>query len=316
MGKAIVTGANGFIGAAVCKKLVENGISVFAVVRNEKSDISGIKDLPNLHIVYCDLHNILKLCKIIDGDGNIDAFYHFAWESICGTERGNYEVQIQNVKYACDAVMTCAALKCKRFILASSIMEYEVEKMMQMQYELPISTLYSSAKLAASYACKAVANNENIEFLRAVISNIYGPGEKNMRLINATLRKMLMGEKCLFTEGKQLYDLIYVEDAANAFVQLMYGGTSGKTYYIGTEHPRPLREYLTEMRNIVNPKLEIEFGKIPYNGVSLSYEEFDKEALRKDTGFEIKVDFACGIKKTIAEILKEEEICLHSSLKK
>ena len=42
MHKAIVTGANGFVGSAVCKELVANGVKVIAIVRSVKSDISNI----------------------------------------------------------------------------------------------------------------------------------------------------------------------------------------------------------------------------------------------------------------------------------
>lgn len=42
MKKVVVTGANGFIGSAFCKKLVSEGIEVIAVVRNIEADISNI----------------------------------------------------------------------------------------------------------------------------------------------------------------------------------------------------------------------------------------------------------------------------------
>ena len=45
MKTAIVTGANGFVGAALCKKMVEKGVSVIAIVRNDSSDISRLSDV-------------------------------------------------------------------------------------------------------------------------------------------------------------------------------------------------------------------------------------------------------------------------------
>ena len=45
MKKAIVTGANGFVGSALCKELAETGVEVIAVVRNPDSDISRIEKL-------------------------------------------------------------------------------------------------------------------------------------------------------------------------------------------------------------------------------------------------------------------------------
>ena len=65
MKKVIVTGANGFIGSALCRALSENGISVIAVVRNEDDDIETIKDIQNLKIIYCDISNFKNLSKYI-----------------------------------------------------------------------------------------------------------------------------------------------------------------------------------------------------------------------------------------------------------
>ena len=55
MKKAIVTGANGFIGAALCRELSAQNISVIAVVRDETAKINALKDLHNLSSIYCDM---------------------------------------------------------------------------------------------------------------------------------------------------------------------------------------------------------------------------------------------------------------------
>ena len=47
MKRVIVTGANGFVGSAVCKELSKNGIHVTAVIRNKdySSDIFGMNNI-------------------------------------------------------------------------------------------------------------------------------------------------------------------------------------------------------------------------------------------------------------------------------
>lgn len=80
---------------------------------------------------------------------------------------------------------------------------------------------------------RAIAGSLGIDYIRAVISNIYGAGEKSPRLINTTIRKLLNGEHCAFSAGEQLYDFIYVTDAAKMFAALGDSGKSNKTYYIG-----------------------------------------------------------------------------------
>ena len=190
MNKAIVTGANGFVGTALCKALSDANIAVIAVIRSETEDIAQIEKLKGLRIVYSDLSEFSSLPKRIP-DRDIDVFYHLAWVGSAGPLRGDSNVQINNVSYTCTAVRACKELGCNRFVFASSIMEYEVEAMMNSEKVLGINTLYSSAKIAADYMARTIANSLEMEYIRAVISNIYGPGEKSPRLINTSLRKLL-----------------------------------------------------------------------------------------------------------------------------
>ena len=191
-------------------------------------------------------------------------------------------------------------------VFASSIMEYEIEAVMATDATPGVNTLYSSAKVAADYMARTVAGDCGVDYIRAVISNIYGPGETSPRLINTSLRKMLNGEHCAFSAGEQIYDFIYVTDAAKTFAAIGDKGVSNRTYYIGSQNPRPLKEFLLEMRDCVDPEIEIGLGEIPFNGVSLTYNEFDVNAVRNDTGFVPEVSFAEGINNTI-EWLRENQ---------
>ena len=95
-----------------------------------------------------------------------------------------------------------------------------------------------------------------------------------------------------------MYDFIYIDDAAEAFCRIGEKGISNRTYYIGSLNPKPLREFLLEMRDAIDPRIEIGLGEIPFGGISLTYKEFDVNAVKNDTGFIPKVSFKEGIKKT------------------
>ena len=303
MKKAIVTGANGFVGSAVCKELSDKGVEVLAIIRHPDEPVANISGLKGLRIIYCDLADFGKLADIIP-DRDIDLFYHFAWVGSAGPLRGDAEVQLNNVKYTCDTVKACEKMSCKRFVFASSIMEYEIEAIMASEATPGINTLYCSAKVAADYMARTIAGNAGIDYIRAVISNIYGPGEMSPRLVNTSLRKLLKGEHCAFSAGGQMYDFIYISDASKTFYAIGEKGKANKTYYIGSQQPRPLKEFLLDMKDCVDSGINIGLGEIPFNGVSLTYQEFDINAVKNDTGFVPEVSFRDGIGKTI-EWLKE-----------
>lgn len=302
MKKAIVTGANGFVGTAICKELSKQGTKVIAIVKDENENITQIKDLAGLRVVYCDLSQFKNLGNIIS-ERDIDVMYHLAWVGCSGPVRGDSDIQTDNVKHTCDTVRACKDIGCKRFVFAASLMEYETETLMQTELTPGINSLYCTAKIAADYMARAIAGSLGIDYIRAVISNIYGAGEKSPRLVNTSIRKLLNNEHCAFSAGEQLYDFIYVTDAARMFAALGDSGKSNKTYYIG-DSPKPLKEYLTELKDTVMPGAELGLGELPFEGVSLTYEEFDKNAVYEDTGIKAEISFAEGVRKT-AEWIKE-----------
>lgn len=116
---------------------------------------------------------------------------------------------------------------------------------------------------------------------------------------------MLSGEHCRFSPGEQLYDFIYITDAAKAFIAIGDKGHSQKSYYIGSQHPHKLKDFLYELQNQIDPSIEIGIGELPFRGNSLSYNEFDIFALKNDTGFVPSVSFSEGIRKTINWIKEE-----------
>lgn len=310
MKKAIVTGANGFVGTALCRELCRQGIQVIAVVRNKTEFIRKTKDLPGLTVVYSDLSRFRNLAEMIP-DRDVDILYHLAWEGSAGMLRGDSDVQINNVRYACDTVKACADMGVRRFVFAASIMEYEINAVMDTDVTPGINTLYASAKTAADYMARAIAGSLGIDYIRAVISNIYGPGEMSPRLVNASLKKMVSGEHCAFSAGEQLYDFIYIDDAAGAFVAIGERGKANRTYYIGSQEPQKLKYFLIEMKNQIDPEMEIGLGEIPFHGISLSYEEFDRNAVKDDTGFIPQVSFAEGIRNTVdwlREVMENGEV--------
>ena len=298
---ALVTGANGFVGRAVVTELHSQGIEVTAVVRSQTDVFS---DLKGVHTVLCDMQSYTHLPDLAS-KYRPEVFYHFAWGGTAGPDRANERIQLANVQGACDAVHAAKEIGCKRFIFASSIMEYEVQTEVTAMKNPGINSVYSAAKMAADYLTRILASSSGLEYISGLISNIYGPGENSPRLINTCIRKLLNGEHISLSAGEQLYDFIYVEDAAKAFYYIGKDGKNGKTYYIGNRMPRKLKYFLEELRDVVAPETGLGFGEIPFQGISLNYKEFNTGLIYQDTEFEPQVIFADGIRKTRDGILKE-----------
>ena len=301
--RIIVTGANGFLGTALCKKMADNGVFVYAIVKPGSEYDKEFDQNEHISVFFCDMADYNSLDNIIT-DRGFDIMYHLAWKGSSGILRGDYRLQISNIQNSAEAVEVCEKLGCKRFVFAASIMEYEIEAIINADKKSGISTIYSSSKKAADYICRSVADSKGVEYIRLLISNVFGPGERSERLINSTIRKILNGEHCSFSSGDQMYDFIYIDDAIEEFIAVGKSGKHNKTYYIGTLEPKPLKEFLISLRDQINPSIELGIGDIPFDGVSLTYKEFDVNSVSKDTGYKPKVQFDEGIKRTIDDFVE------------
>ncbi len=299
MKKTIVMGANGFVGSNVCRELSENGVKVFAVVKDTNENISNIETLANIEIIYCELCEIDSLYDKIP-DRDIDVFYHFAWVGSAGELRCDEKVQLQNALWTADALRTADKMRCKKFVNAGSIMEKETYTAVYTQESKPgLPYIYGAGKLIARAICKPIANSLDIDLCWAVITNAYGAGEFSPRFVNSTIRKIIAGEPLLFTAATQNYDFIYVTDVAKAFVAIGEYGIANKEYTIGSSNAKPLKEFILEMQQALAPDANPIFGDVPFTGVNMPLEAFDTTDIETDCHFKPTISFAEGTRLTM-----------------
>lgn len=295
--KAIVTGANGFIGSYLVKELVENGVEVIAVIKSETSDTRSI-DIEGVSIVCCDLSNMHNLNDKIKSR-DIDTFFHFAWMGITGESRGDSYLQMMNAIYTADAIRSAKDIGCTKFVGAGSIMEKETIACVNAHGNKPgLGYNYGAGKFAAHCLSKTIAAEIGIDHVWAVITNAYGVGEISERFINTTIRRIISDQPLQFTTASQNYDFVYITDVARALFDIGMKGKPFCEYVIGSSVAKPLRMFIEELHNILAPESQISFGDVPYTGVNIQLNEFDTSRTQKDTGFVPRISFADGVKMT------------------
>ena len=304
MKKAIVTGATGFVGSYLVAQLCAAQYSVCAMVRND----AGKPILPfpeGVRVVASELSAYLspETSQALRTHREADVFYHLAWDGSAGPARGNYALQLANVRHTCDAVSLASELGCARFIGAGSIMEDECLQALVAKGVIPPPAYhYSIAKHTAFLMAKTEAAQRDIPFLWGKISNAFGAHDPTARFINTTLRKMMSDEPCQLSPCTQVYDFIYVSELARAFQRIGEAGTPGEAYYIGSGKPAPLLEFVEIMRALTGTRSTIEYGALPGNAASLDEACFDHRKLLQDTGFVCRINFAEGIQKTMRQL--------------
>lgn len=300
MKNVIVAGARGFIGKNLVRNLIERGYTVTALAKNFDEELRSIATC--VSVQGKPIKNIVR--ELPD---RYSCFFDLAWSGTSGPQRADYNTQLGNVKLTCDYVRLAAMIHCPRLIYASSISEMETYEYLQSNDIEPSGGyIYGTGKLAAHLMGETVAYQNGVEFIPAIITNIYGVGERSARLIYTAIVKLLKGERCSFTEGYQTYDFIYITDAINSLVEVAEKGKAFTRYYIGSGEPKPLREFLLQMRDIVAPDAELGLGDIPFKGISIDYNQFELKRVEKDTGYKNRIPFEEGVRLT-SEYIKWEE---------
>ena len=120
---AVVTGPTGAVGSALCRRLLDEGATVWAVVRPLCRRLDALPAHEKLHIVECDVSNLASLPEIM-AETHIDALFHLAWAGTTGASRNDMPMQIDGGRYTIDAVRAAAALGASVFVGTGSQAEY------------------------------------------------------------------------------------------------------------------------------------------------------------------------------------------------
>ena len=306
MKSALVTGADGFIGRNLVKKLLHENIEVYAVVYPGRNIYNGQEYERNrkLHVHSLDLTHVLN--HITDFPENIDVMYHFAWNGVRPELRNDLDVQIGNVNMSLDCMKLAIARSVKKIIYPGSTNEYLFAGKPLNKEAVPSpNNAYGAAKIALRYLCSDFATRNNIEFVYAIIAGIYAADRRDNNVIYYTIDKLLRGEKPSLTKCEQLWDYVYIDDVTDALIAIGRKGKAGAVYAIGHGDNWPLKNYIYSIHKKIDPSLPLGIGEIPYTGDKLPSSCIDLTDLKKDTGFEPKVDFEEGISIVIDALRKQ-----------
>ena len=98
------------------------------------------------------------------------------------------------------------------------------------------------------------------------------------------------------TPCTQIWDFLHELDAGSALFLLGDKGVSGEIYCLGSGEGRPLSEYLTSAKRIINNSYELHFGEIAFSPHQVMHLCADNSKLKADTGWFNRIDFASGIR--------------------
>lgn len=240
-----------------------------------------------------------------------DAFVHFAWAGVGSAGRSDKQTQAYNIEMSMAALQTAASLGCTRFLFAGSQAEYgRAHGPDGKQHEdgpcFPQSE-YGKAKLsfgqrASRWAASLNEDDvpERFRFIHMRIFSVYGPGDHETSLISTCIRKFSADAPAEFGGCTQDWDYLYIDDAAEAIAALLISEDAEGIYNIGAGESRPLREYISEIHELLKSSSEMRFGVRGDNAEGAVSLRPSVEKLNALCGFSPRVNFAEGIVRTKA----------------
>lgn len=271
---AIVTGAKGFVGRALCSELESRAVDVYGV------DVDGWNRQPPE-----------------ETPGAV--FYHLAWVGKAGPLRADWRVQIRNVEMALDYFEKAKQMRCGRFVCAGTIGE-KMLSLPECERLRSQNRIYVNSK---RYLHGLLRNLDcgDCKVIWATLGNLYGVGVAGGSIIDYELRTILGGEVAEFGPGEQPYDFVNVEDAIRALAEIGLGErVVSEEFYVGSGRPRLLKDYLLEVGEIAGRSDLVGIGRKPDDGTRFREEWFSIDSLEAETDYVPAIGFEDGIRANIA----------------
>lgn len=235
--KVIVTGATGFLGRVVCRKLKEQGYEVLATGRNLKMG-------EQLVVPFLPLDLSIPIgCSPLEGDALIHCA---ALSSPWGKKQDFYRHNVLATRHVIDA---CRKNGIRRLIHVSTpsiYFDFTDRLLVKEDDPLPnnFANHYAATKREAELLIKQATDLETITIRPR---GLFGPGDTVLfpRLLKASQK----GKLPLFRNGEASVDITYVDNVVDALLLCLNAGAHclGKTYNITNGEPRELSVLLEQV---------------------------------------------------------------------
>lgn len=289
MRSMVITGATSFIGQQLITAC-RNTWDMTAVVRPGSTD----RVPKGIRTVELDLTDYGRLGAIA---GPCDCFVHLAWNGTRGASRMDAARQQSNLEESLQAVRAMLEAGCGRIVTAGSQAEYGPQNgQITEETRCCPNTEYGKAKLAFYEAAGELCCKSGAILIEPRFFSLYGPGDYEGTMVISTLRNMLANQPCRFTQGVQMWDFLFLDDAVRALALLCESPDASGVYNFGSGDTRPLRNYIEEMARITGTTSELLFGAVPYPETGMVSLWPDISRLRKVLRWVPQVPFAEGIR--------------------
>jgi CDP-glucose 4,6-dehydratase len=306
---ALVTGAHGLLGSWLVGALLQAGVRVVAIRRDEPAvtglGLMGLED--RITTVAGDIC-APDLIERVLSEYDVDSVFHLAAQTLVGTaSRAPVPTFETNIRGTWLLLEACRRQGVESVIVASSDKAYGPAERLPYTEEQGLSPRfpYDVSKAAADLISRSYWHTYELPVAVTRFANLYGGGDLNpSRLIPETIGAALAGRAPVIrSDGSPERDFLYVEDAAAAYLALwravLSGRGRGEAFNAGGGEPHRVGDVVALICGLVGSGVtpDVRGRGVPHGEIDRQW--VDASRLRELTGWRPQIDLREGLRRTI-----------------
>jgi UDP-glucose 4-epimerase len=301
--RVLVTGATGFIGSHLSRRLVEDGAQVHALTSTVSSvypvRLVDLRDRITLH--GGNLNDSGAMSSVVERADPAIVFHLGAYTHV-GKSWDRVDECIQtNIHGSVNLLQALARTNYTRFVYTSTSEVYgDVEVPFREDALVQPLSPYSVSKYAGERFCRMLYRGRGWPIVVVRPFNAFGPAQSPDRIIPEIIVKALKREPLLMTEGIQTREFNYVDDLVDGFIRAaIVPDIEGEVFNIGGGDEVSMRDLATTILDLMGDPINAEFGALPNRPTEIWSMRSDVTKARNELGLKVARSLRDGLEPTI-----------------
>lgn len=307
-GSVLVTGATGFLGSHLTRRLLTQGHEVHVLARPD-SEFRRLRDIAGRLTVWTgDMADAASLRAACRG-ARPEAIFHLAGDTSLRAFSGDWASVERAATNGIGGLMNLlqaareAAPELGCLVRTGGLEEYGAgpAPFVESQREAPCSP-YSFAQTAGTHLGQMMQPHLPFAVVTLRPTLIYGPDQSSDFLIPGLIHALLRGRRFTLTEGRQRRDLLHVDDFVSAAVAAAdrHDSLRGAVFNIASGEGHAIRDIATRIAGMVDATALLDIGGAPERATEIFDLVGDAALARAQLGWRPQVSLDEGLARTIA----------------
>ncbi len=296
--RVFVTGATGFVGSHLARRLLGAGADVTVLVRPASHRFRIADIARELHVVEGDCSDIGSVARILDAAKPQIVFHAAAAGVVPSTP--SESVLHTNVFGTFAIANGCANAGVERLIHFGSSFEYGEGSALSEESSLCPTTIYGASKAAGTILAQSIGRSTGLKVISIRLFTPYGPWERATRLVPSAIVNGLLRRDMNMTSGEQERDLVYIDDAVEGVLLAAGSDTAvGNVLNLCSGQGTRMRSAVELIYRLLGQPASIHVGAIPYRTGEMFFQSGTNKLARMHLGWQPTVDLEEGLQRTI-----------------